>query len=329
MPTRVSFVVVNWREAEATATCVESVKAQEADAEVEIIVVDNESTLASRTRLESIAGIVLLAHSDNRGFTGGMNAGFAVATGDYFAAINNDLILGPDWLAAGLAQLADPSVGIVGGTEFLWDECNPPGDTSNEFHSQMFIDADSGYSYRTDEPINTRDVYALDGNNMLMPRHVAEVLGGFDDDFYMYYEDADLCARALALNYRIRFCADMHVWHRRNLSSNRIPYRRQFLAQRNHLVFVARHFPSGSWLRTVRRLSLQYLLFGAIGREAGVRRWRSAPRVSAASRRAHLASGLWGLSHRSYLVAKRRQLSGNGQRSDSYVDRLPTRSVPL
>ena len=238
LTTRVSFVVVNWREAEATAMCVESVKAQEADAEVEIIVVDNESTPDSQARLESIPGIVLLVHKENLGFTGGMNAGFAVATGDYFAAINNDLILGPDWLAAGLAQFADPAVGIVGGIEFLWDEANPAGDTSNEFHSQMFIDGRAGFSYRTDEQITTRDVYALDGNNMLMPRHVVEALGGFDDDFYMYYEDADLCPRALALNYRILFCADMHVWHRRNLSSNRIPYRRQFLAQRNHLVFV-------------------------------------------------------------------------------------------
>ena len=325
MAMRVSFVIVNWGEAEATTMCVESVKAQRANAELEIIVVDNERTPASRSRLGSIPGTVLLAHRDNRGFTGGMNSGFAIATGDYVAAVNNDLVLAPDWLANGLVQLAEQDVGIVGGMEFLWNDANPPGDTSNIFRTLMRVDARDGYSYRTDEPIPTRDVYALDGNNMLMSRQLIDALGGFDDDFFMYYEDADLCARTLALGYRIRFCAEMQVWHRRNLSSNRILYRRQYLAQRNHLVFVARHFPAASWHRTVRRLACQYLLFGAIGREAGLRRWKTVPPLDATRRRAHLASGLWGLSHRSHLEAKRQQASASGQRSDSYVTRLQSR----
>ena len=118
------------------------------------------------------------------------------------------------------------------------------------------------------------------------------------------------------------FSAEMMVWHRRNLSSNQIPYRRQFLAQRNHLVFVARHFPAESWRRTARRLAWQYVLFGAIGREAGLRGWNAAPPIDSVRRRAHLASGFWGLSHMSYLAAKREQASTNGQRSDSYVTRL-------
>jgi N-acetylglucosaminyl-diphospho-decaprenol L-rhamnosyltransferase len=322
---RVSFVVVNWRQSEATVACVESVKAQRADAEIEIIVVDNESTPASRSCLGAISGAAVLALDDNRGFTGGMNAGFAIATGDYVAAVNNDLVMAPDWLANGLDQLADPGVGIVGGVEFLWNDANPPQDRSNVAEAPMRIDARDGYSFRTDEPMASQDVSALDGNNMLMSKQLADALGGFDDDFFMYYEDADLCARALALGYRIRFCTEMHVWHRRSLSSDCIPYRRQYLAQRNHLVFVARHFPTATWRRTVRKLAWQYLLFGVTGREAGLRRWRTVPPTDSTRRRAHLASGLWGLSHRSYLEAKRQQLAASGQRSDSYVLRLQSR----
>jgi hypothetical protein len=117
----------------------------------------------------------------------------------------------------------------------------------------------------------------------------------------------------------------MQVWHRRNLSSNSIPYRRRFLADRNQLVFVARHFPEVSWPRTVRKLSCQYLLFGITGRAAGVRGWRNAPPLEGSVRRAHLVSGLWGLSHWRYLKAKRRQATASGQRSDSYVSRLRSR----
>lgn len=325
MALRVSFVVVNWRQPEATVECVESIKAQRANAEIEIIVVDNESTQATRSRLESVPETILLPLKENRGFTGGMNAGFATATGDYVAAVNNDLVIAPDWLAHGLSQFADRDVGIVGGVEFLWNEANPPLNVSNALETPMLIDAVDGYSYRCDKPIHTQDVYVLDGNNMLMSRQLVDVLGGFDDDFYMYYEDADLCARALALGYRIRFCAEMQVWHRRNLSSASIPYRRQYLAQRNHLVFVARHFPTTSWRRTVRKLAWQYILFGVSGRETGLRRWRTVPPLDVTRRRAHLASGLWGLSHGSYLKVKRQQVSARGQRSDSYVTHLQSR----
>ena len=324
--TRVSFVVVNWGEAEATAVCVESIKAQQAAVELEIIIVDNESTPASRSRLSQIPGTTVVAHSENRGFTGGMNAGFAIATGAYVAAVNNDLVLAPDWLANGLVELACDRVGVVGGVEFAWDDDNPPGNTSNISYGLCLVDERTGfragYGERGGEPPPTQDVCALDGNNMLMPRRIVEELGGFDDDFFAYYEDVDLCARALALGHRIRFCAEMKVWHRRNLSSDRMPYRRWFLAQRNHLVFVARHFPETSWRPTVRRLAYQYLVFGIIGREAGVRGWSTAAPLDWRRRRANLASGLWGLSHLSYLGEKRRQTTARGQRSDSYITRL-------
>ena len=322
MATRVSFVIVNWGQPEATAMCVESVKAQRGAFDLEIIIVDNESTPASRSRLELIKGTILLAHPENRGSTGGMNSGFAIATGDYVAALNNDLVLSPDWLAMGVREFTQEGVGIVGGVEYLWNESNPPLDPTNSATTLMRIDAEAGYSYHIDEPTTTQDVYALDGNNMLFSKEVIESLGGFDNDFYMYYEDADLCARALALGYRVRYCAEMMVWHRRNLSSNRIPYRRQFLAQRNHLVFVARHFPAENWRATARRLAWQYVLFGVIGREAGLRRWNTVPPIGAVRRRAHLASGFWGISHMSYLAAKREEASMNGQRSDAYVTRL-------
>lgn len=323
MVPRVSFVVVNWREPEATAACVESIKAQKTDAELEIILVDNQSTPESCSRLESITDVKVVAHAENLGYTGGMNSGFAVAKGDFVAALNNDLVLAPDWVERGLVEMAGESVAIVGGAEYLWDDTHPAWDTSNPVHAMMRIDRVAGYTYRVDEGMETQDVSGLDGNNMLLSREALDRLGGFDNDFYMYYEDADICARALALGYRIRYCADMAVWHRRNLSSDKIVYRRQFLAQRNHLVFVARHFPTDSWRSTVRHLALQYLVFATLGHEAGLRGVRRTPPIAWVRRRAHLASGLWGLTHFRHMEQKRRQLEDDRQRSDGFVDRLP------
>lgn len=318
-PPLVSFVVVNWKNEEATRQCVASIVAQDAGVPIEVIVVDNESTPESRTDLGKIACITLLVNERNEGFTGGMNAGFAKASGEFLAAVNNDSVIATDWLRHGLREMRDPRVGIVGGIEYLWDADNPVLCESNTCYTYCHVDPIGGFTYRSTDPVVSSDVRALDGNNLLMRADVIAVLGGFAPRFFAYYEDVDLCARALSIGRKIRLSSTMRVWHRRNLSSDRIPYRRQYLAQRNHLMFVARHFPDRSWYRVVFRMSLQYLVFGVLGREAGYRTARGAERIGRARRRAHLASGAWGILHFRYLWHDRAHVGSLGQRSEHYL----------
>lgn len=66
---------------------------------------------------------------------------------------------------------------------------------------------------------------------MLFPRTVYEQLGGFDETYFLYYEDVDLCARLRKLGYRVGYCADVSVVHdARRASHSNLSYLRRHLA---------------------------------------------------------------------------------------------------
>ena len=69
----------------------------------------------------------------------------------------------------------------------------------------------------------TRDVGQVIGAFMLVRRSVYEALGGFDDRFFLYYEDVDLCARNLAAGYRVTYLHTARAEHIGNVSSSQVP----------------------------------------------------------------------------------------------------------
>src|SRR5262249_42003352 len=146
-----------------------------------------------------------LASEMNRGFTGGMNLGLAHAAGRWVFLTEDDVILEPDCLAR-LVEYAerDPPAGLVSG---------------------IMVDAESGTILSAGGSIRLEGVYRqeivargeknhgqfaapydvsyIPGAMMFARRDVWQALGGFRDDFFVYYEDAELCFRASRAGYRI------------------------------------------------------------------------------------------------------------------------------
>ena len=290
----VSFVVLNWRNEASTRGCIETILRQRRDVEKEIVVVDNESTAETRARLAG-GRWRLIALDENRGFTGGMNAGAAATRGSFVALLNNDLRLADDWLDRGLEAMSDDGVGIVGG---------------RSGHTIPRVDPDAGFTQLLDVEVRRGQVASVDGSHLLIRRAAWEELGGLDDDFFAYYEEADLCARALAAGWGVFYEPAMRVWHKRGMSSDRIPVRRSYLAKRNRLIWIAKHFPRGRWRRMTASAVAEYL-GGAIR-----------PRADRAERLAGLWAAAWWATHQRWLGAKRRRAIAAGQHDEAYVERL-------
>lgn len=306
----ISFVVVNWQAEEATARCVESIRAQAGiePHRVEIRVVDNGSTPESLTALERL-DVPLVASLRNTGFAGGANLGITRARGRYIAVVNNDAVLEAGWAARGLAIMeADPGVALVGGADLAWDGDGPPTDRDAERVTAPRVDPVGGFTETSSRDLPEGDVLALNGSNLLGRASVLGRLRGFDPDFFAYYEDIDLCARVWAVGSRVVFSPDMLVWHRRNLSSDRIPFRKHYLAHRNHMRLVAKHFPDPRWRPAVRRAAAANLASGITGHTAGAH----VP-ASGARRRAHLAAGAWGFVNIPRLARARRDAIARGE----------------
>jgi GT2 family glycosyltransferase len=312
----VSFVVVNWRAEDATTRCVESIRGQRGldPLAVEIVVVDNESTPESLDALAAL-DVTVLASPRNRGFAGGANLGIARASGRYVAIVNNDSALDADWAARGVAILdADGSVGLVGGADLAWTEEHPPGDPRAARVTAPRIDPVGGFAETCSAARPLGDVVALNGSNLMARAELLARLRGFDTAFFAYYEDTDLSARVWALGHRVVFAPDMLIWHRRNLSSDRVPFRKLYLAYRNHMRVVAKHFPEPAWRLAVRRAAIHNLLSGLTGRTAGSRGLVRGPR-----RRAHLAAGTWGLASGLRLARARRDAMARGEHYSGFA----------
>ncbi|MBX3463895.1 MAG: glycosyltransferase family 2 protein [Planctomycetes bacterium] len=306
---RTAALLLNWRRAELTLQCLGDLLAVD-DVALRVLVVDNGSDDGSaatlRDRLPALAAahprhrIELAALPHNLGFAGGMNHGlrWAAAQGlAYALVLNNDLRLPPDFLRPLVAALDhDPRVHAIGPTVLqpdgtVWAEGGAVGFGPNALRLHGHGRAPRPRAHGP-EPVGF-----LPGACVLL--RVAETLavGGFDEAYFMYWEDVDLCDRLAARGGRIVWLPWVRVVHDAGQSSGggRSPLRK-FLMACNAVRFLRRRGGVAGWSALV----LFDLLLWPLAFAAG-------PRAAWAKLRGLLA-GLGG--HRASAADVRRFLPG-------------------
>lgn len=166
----------------------------------EILVVDNGSDVMPQDICDRFAGVTLL-REQTPGPGPARNLGVAESTGSIVAFIDADCLADPVWLAAGAREMADPTAQILGGDVriALGDPCRPT----------MLEAYESIYAYRMDRYI-AREGFTGTGN-LVVRRAVLEDVGPFAG--LSVAEDRDWGQRATAKGYKIRYLADMRVYH--------------------------------------------------------------------------------------------------------------------
>jgi GT2 family glycosyltransferase len=195
----VSVVVLSYNRPGLLREALQSVAVQSLHP-AEVIVVDNRSSRSAEVArvVASFRGFRLLANAANLGFTGGMNAGLRAATAEYVYLTEDDITLAPDYLEILVRFLsARPDVGLATGVQLN------RSDRTVRFAGGRFSLA---ARYRFDLPGQNQPLSpdlrqpfptAFAPGSMLLARsEVWRMLTGFREDFFMYFEDAELCARA-------------------------------------------------------------------------------------------------------------------------------------
>lgn len=189
--------------------------------------------------------IKLVCNAIPMGFGANHNQAFTQATGRYFCVMNPDIRLNSNPFNALLACLEDSSVGVVaplvlgvgGGAE----------DSARRFPSPLKILCKVfGRCRGPDYAIKEAPIYPdwAGGMFMLFPRSIFERLGGFDERYFLYYEDVDICARLRLLGYDVVLCPQAKVTHHAQRSSHR-----SFKYLRWHLTSMMRFFFSPVYWR--------------------------------------------------------------------------------
>jgi GT2 family glycosyltransferase len=226
-------IVVSYNVKDLVLRCLASIRAAGAGERVEAILVDNASTDGTIEAVRAeFPAVVRVVNTVNRGFGAANNQGIARARGCYLLLINPDAELLPGALSR-LVTYADahPDAGIVGPRLRLsTGEVQP---SRRRFPTPLTALVEStvvqrwwpgcpilaDYVVADRSPDVAQDVDWLVGACLLVRRAVVEEVGGFDERFFMYSEEIDLCRRARAAGWRVVYLPGAEVLHREGKSS--------------------------------------------------------------------------------------------------------------
>ncbi len=249
IPGLVSVVVVNYRGARDTVACLEALAALPWPADrIEVICVDNGSGDGSLEAIRAAGtGAQVVDSGGNLGFAGGCNVGAALARGEYLALINNDARPDAAWVAAAVEVLeTDPEVAGVASQVLDWDG------TVVDFVDGAMTWFGFGYKPGVGEvpapdAAEPRDVLFGTGSGVFFRTQVFRAVGGFDERFFMFFEDVDLGWRLNVLGHRVRYVPGSVVFHRHHASMRHYGrFRESYLLERNALLAMYKNYDDRS-----------------------------------------------------------------------------------
>ena len=270
-----SVIVVSYNSRSELDRSVGSVAQAAAGMTAETIVVDNASSDDSADYVSAaFPDVRLIRNADNRGFSRGCNQGFAASSGQYILFLNPDTHCPPGSLAALVDRLrGDRSSGAVGPR--LVSEDGTPSPSCFRFHTlwrptfhypvlRRFGGERLAMIYPPDHTslLAGGPVDWISGASLLARRSALEGIGCFDEAFFMYFEDTDLCHRLMAAGWTVLYAPDVDVVHHGARSSS--SWSNMYVElQRSRLIYLAKQ--NGIPGRIVLRL---LILAAALARSA-------------------------------------------------------------
>ncbi len=271
-----SVILVSRDTRELTLRCLASVAASLADTAVtwEAILVDNASSDGTIAAVrDAFPAVRLIEAGGNRGFAVGNNLGLAVARGGALLLLNPDTEALGDALPTLLDTLRrDPALGVVGPALCYPD--GTPQESRRRFPTPLtpFLESTLAQHYWrhnrvieryfvADRPATARqDVDWLHGACLLVRHAALAQIGGFDEAYFMYSEELDLCARLRAHGWRVAYEPDAALIHHEGASSAQAVPRRHIDFNTSKVLFYRRRYgvPFGELLRAF--LLLTYII---------------------------------------------------------------------
>lgn len=211
----ISVIILNWNGKKFLHTCLSSLT-KITTPRIEIIVVDNHSSDDSVVYIKkTFPKVNVIASRKNNGFAGGNNVGAGIATGQYLLFLNNDTKVTKEFLIPMIETCRrDPLIGCIQPEMRIM---NHP-DLLDEAGAYLTISGflyHYGYrkKYRLPMYQNKRVIFSAKGACMLIPKHIFDQVGGFDEDFFIFFEETDLCHRLWLAGYKVVYLPDSSIYH--------------------------------------------------------------------------------------------------------------------
>lgn len=274
-----SVIILNWNTRDDLQRCLDSIHEHPPNHSVEIIVADNASEDDSVAMVQQrYPEVRIVANERNLGFGAGNNRAIPHSRGRFVLFLNSDTIV-TEGAFDRLIDYADsrPDAAIFG-PKLL------NRDGSLQYSCRSFPNLGTGFfrntplgrlfprnRFSTDYLLSNwdhnspRDVDWVSGSALMIRRSVLMQLGGFDEGFFMYCEDVDLCYRAHELGYQVAYFPEAVIYHIIGRSSDLVPTRMTYEFHRSMYRFYRKHYRSSTPFY-VRPMIIPGLVLRAAGR---------------------------------------------------------------
>lgn len=276
-----SLVIPNWNGVNLLKICLPSLKKQTFK-DFEVIIVDNGSVDGSVEFVkQNFPNFKLIKNKKNLGFATAVNQGIKKASGRYIILINNDTELDENCLGYLTSAAKDhPEVGFVAAKMLNFYQRNII-DSAGDY-IDMVGHANNIGSGQKDGPKYQKEdyVFLVTGGGGLFKREVFRKVGYFDEDYFAYMEDVDLCLRAQLQGFKGWYEPKAVIYHIQKATSSKNPSFLGYLQFRNMTQTIIKDFPEEllkhnfNWLRiilvninTFRYFALHGLLWQAVKAE--------------------------------------------------------------
>jgi len=247
-----SIIIVNYNMTAHLKRCVESIYKFTKGVRFEVIVVDNNSTDKGFLNLADVfSNLKIFFRDENSGFGSGCNYGARFSNGKYILIMNPDIVLIDNSIKKMLDFIeTHPDVGIIG--SLLLNENTEYQISYSRFPTILSIVCDLTGMWRLKtKKISTNlsnmasDFIESDwitGACMLVRKDLYEETGGFDERFFMYEEDVDLCYRIKKAGWKVGCFTGTSIIHNEGSSSQCDYYRYILMRNKSRITYMEKHF---------------------------------------------------------------------------------------
>lgn len=256
---KIDIITVNWNSGDQLKDCVESVMKSLFDNSIlnKVIVVDNDSEDNSLELVEALnyEKLEIIKNQDNLGFGKACNIGAKNSQSDFILFLNPDAMVYEDTFQKlfDYIEKNDTKDVAVYGVQLIGDDGKVQRNCAKVPSLSSFINRSLGlnklnpklfpsYTMQDWDHLDTREVDQVMGAFFMIKKDIFEKLNGFDERFFVYYEELELSKRIKDIGYKTIFVAQAQAYHKGGGTSEQVKAKRLFYNTRSRLIYGFKHF---------------------------------------------------------------------------------------
>ncbi len=287
-----SIIIINYNQKNFVEQCLRSIYVNFKSEPFEVILINN-SPEEDLTDLQFEYNLKLI-HNENRGFSQANNLAAGLSSGDYLFFLNADTIIGNDFLKIFEDSFSGKDFGAAGmklcneDKTFqlsFWKENTFLNEMENKKEENLFSEKNEVYiNEKENNYIGIKEADWVSGAAMIIRKDVFKEAGGFDESYFLFYEDADICKRLSVKGYKNYFFPFSSIVHFKGEKVNRFfQSDSYYYSKESQLIYYKKHNTlfdnillriylflkfSFLYLTTLKRINLRILklVFGISGR---------------------------------------------------------------